>query len=230
MSLLAQAHILGQQRLRTVVARAVALAWTGLPGYDEENVEQFLDRALPVVLAGQRQSAALTDAYLARSLERQPLGIDSAVVTGAAVRNGVTPAQVYRRPFIVVWAALGAGTDWEQAVSSGLARATSTAEMDVQMASRAAYGAAQVRDTRIKGYKRVADGNACKFCRSINGAFVKSANAMPLHNHCGCGLEPVLEDVPASRLPDGVAVHEHGELGAVLTDPSQAFTSLADLA
>ena len=60
-------------------------------------------------------------------------------------------------------------------------------------------------------------------------AFVKSANAMALHNHCGCGLEAVFYDVEVPPLPDGVAVHQHGELGAVLGDPAHSFASLADL-
>ena len=226
---LARAHILGQAQIRALVARLVTAAWAGLPGYDEEDVEPFLALAVPVVLAGQRRSAALTDAFIAREIGRQPVGIDPAKVTGAAVRNGTPPEQTYRRPFVNVWSALGAGTGWEDAVSSGLARATSTAEMDVQMASRATYGAVQAADDRIRGYRRVADGNACKFCRTINGAFVKSAGAMSLHPHCGCGLEAVFYDVEVSPLPDGVAVHQHSELGAVLGDPAHAFTSLADL-
>jgi hypothetical protein len=52
---------------------------------------------------------------------------------------------------------------------------------------------------------------------------------MPLHNHCGCSLEPVLDDVTPTPLPEGVAVHEHGELGLVLGDPAHDFTSAADV-
>lgn len=222
---LAEAHIVAQQRLRALLARAVAATWQGLPGYDEIDVGPWLDRVVPIVLAAQRQSAALTDAYVARLLGRQPLGVSSDAVTGAAVR-GVPPQDVYRRPFVTVWTALAAGTEWQQAVNAGLARATSTAEMDVQMASFKTYQAVQDADPRIRGYQRVADGGACAFCRTINGAFVKSADAAPLHNRCGCGLEPVLHDVTPTPLPDGVAVHHHGELGAVLGDPAHDFTAL----
>lgn len=226
MTELARAHIIGQARLRAIISRAVAAAWAGLPGYDEVDVDPFVAQAVPLVLAGQRQSAALTEAFLARALGRRPVGLDLNEVVGAAARNGTPPEQVYRRPFVTVWTALNTGVQWEQAVASGLARAASTAEMDVQLASRATYGSVEAADNRIRGYRRVADADACTFCRQVNGAFVKSATAFALHNRCGCGLEPVLEPADASPLPDGVAVHEHGELGAVLTDPAHSFTHL----
>jgi hypothetical protein len=67
---------------------------------------------------------------------------------------------------------------------------------------------------------------------------------MALHNHCGCGLEVLREPHElAARLPDGteiesfpystyegVAVRQHGELGPILVDPKQHFTSEAELA
>lgn len=225
MSALAQAHILGQQRLRALVSTAVGTAWRSLPAYDEADIDPFLARTVPLVLAGQRQSVALTEAYLARSLGRAPLGLDPDTIIGPAIRSGATPEEVYRRPFVTVWTALKAGTQFQDAVEAGFARATSTAEMDIQLAARGTFAAAQRADDTIRGYRRVADGGACEFCVAIDGAFVKTADAMPLHNRCGCGLDPIVDEaVHATPAPESVAVHEHGELGPVLTDPSHAFT------
>jgi hypothetical protein len=226
---LAAAHLTSQERLRTIIARAVAAAWTGLAGHDEDDVSPFISTVAPLVVAGQRQAVALTDAYLAASLGRAPLGLDPERLIGAAVRNGTAAEEVYRRPFVTVWTALSKGARYEDALNSGLARARSSASMDVQLSHRAAYAAAQVADPAIRGYQRIADASACDFCRTVNGAFVKSASAMPLHNGCGCGLGPLTRDVTPSVVPDTVVVHEHGELGPVLTDPAHHFTSLADL-
>lgn len=53
---------------------------------------------------------------------------------------------------------------------------------------------------------------------------------MPLHNNCGCSLEPVLDDFPGDTpLPDTVAVNEHGELGPILGGPDHEFTGPAAL-
>lgn len=221
------AHLDAQRRLREIVAAAVASTWTGLGSYDERDVARWLELVLPVVLAGQRQAAALTDAYLASALDRRPLGISPQLVTGPAVRAGAAPADVYRRPFVTVWTALADQTPWEQAVRDGLERATSTAEMDVQLAMRAASHQVQQADERLFGFRRAVNAGACKFCQLVDGAYVKSADAMPLHNRCGCGLEPLTAPHPrAAVLPDGVAVREHGELGPLLTDPAHDFTEL----
>lgn len=227
-SQLARTHLTAQERLRALVTRGVMLRWQQLPRYDEENIDPFVSSVVPLVLAAQTRSVLLTDAYLARALDRRPIGVDVGAVI-ASLRGDTTPAQVYRRPFVSVWTALSKGEPIERAAAAGLARATGTAAMDVQMAHRGALQAVQDRDPRIRGYQRVANAGACQFCSMINGAVVKSADAMALHNNCGCGLEPIEHEPPVPSLPEGVAVHEHGELGPVLGDPSHDFTAASDL-
>jgi hypothetical protein len=234
---LTQAHIAAQAHLRRIVAAAIVGIWARLGHYDQQDVDPFLADALPVVLAGQQQSLALTAAFLARSLKISPFGINPALVTGAAVRNGTPPADVYRRPFVDVWSSLKRGEPWSQAVENGRSRAESAAVTDVQLSSRATFQAAQDDPAvggGIYGYQRHADGGACEFCLAVNGAYVKSADASPLHPHCGCSLSPLTSAHPrAAFLPDGshvtdkYAINEHGELGAVLGAPDQHFENEA---
>lgn len=234
-SRLAETHIELQARLRALIGRAVGQAWDGLGSYDRADIDRWLAQAVPLVTTGQRQSVALTNAYIARSLERRPLGIDMAALIGPGVRNGAPPEEVYTRPFVNVWTALGNGGQWTDAVAAGRARAVSTAAMDMQLSMRGAANAVQEADATIIGYERVADGGACAFCQEVDTAFVKSADAMALHNNCGCGLEPVTFESRGQRTGlqgqhgrQNVAIHEHGELGPVLTDPTQNFTTAAE--
>lgn len=236
---LVSAHIEAQRRLRLFASQAVGAAWSRLPGYDRQNIEQFLASAVPVVLTAQRTSVALTDAYLAQRMGRLPLGVDAERLIGAAVRAGASPEEVYARPFVNVWTALSKGNPWEDAVQSGLARATSTAQMDVQLSARATFNEVGQQDDGIYGYERVADGGACAFCAEIDGAYVKDGDAMPLHNNCGCSLEPLENPHPSARfLPDGseaythgaTKIEPHGELGPLLTDPADHFTGEPQLA
>jgi hypothetical protein len=229
---LTSAHIVAQARLRAIVANAIVGIWARLGHYDQSDVSPFLADALPVVLAGQQQSSALTAAFLARSLKIRPFGINPALVTGAAVRNGTPPADVYRRPFVDVWSGLKRGEPWEQAAAAGQARAANAAATDVGLSSRATFQAAQDDPTlpAIYGYQRVQDSGACDYCAAINGAYVKSADASPIHPHCGCTLSPLTSVHPrAAFLPDGshvtdkYAIHEHGELGALIAAPDQHF-------
>lgn len=223
---LASGHIEAQARLRRIAEQAVTTIWSDLPGYDRVNVDQWLSQVLPVILSAQRTSVALTEAYLAQALERQPLGVIPDELIGAAARAGTPPETVYERPFVTLWSKLGEGMAFDLASATALARATSTAAMDVQLAMRATANAVQAADEAIYGYARVADPGACEFCSTIDGAYVKSADVFPLHNNCGCGLEPLTAPHPrATKLPSGVAVHRHGELGAVLGAPDQHFTT-----
>jgi hypothetical protein len=227
---LAEAHIEGQARLRRLVEQVITQTWGDLPGHDRANLDEWLSRVLPAVQASQRASVALTEAYLARSLERQPVGVPQDELVGSAVRGGVRPATVYERPFITLWGGLADGLEWADASRKALERATSTGAMDVQLSMRATADAVQSAAGGIYGYRRAADAGACDFCRAVDGAYVKSASAFPLHNRCGCGLEPLTTPHPlAAALPSGVAVHEHGELGPLLTAPGDHFTSESEL-
>lgn len=219
--------IRGQQRIREATARAVRRHWAALPGYDRADLPRWLELVVPTVTAGQRQSVALTNAYIATKLQRRPLGLQVDELIGSAVRGGVPLDAVWARPFVTHWTALKAGTPFAQANAAGLARAESMARFDVQASARSTAQAVQVADDTVVGWRRVADADCCDYCAAIDGAFVKSADAMPLHNGCGCGLEPVTgRPRTPTPTPETVAVHEHGELGPVLGDPSHDFTAL----
>lgn len=247
---LTRAHIEAERRLRVAVTQLVERAWRGLPGHDEANVDQFVSRVVPVILGGQRQSVAVTEAYLALKLGRDAaIGVDPDTLIGAAVRNGTPPEEVYKRPFVTLWSALGDGTQFAEAYNAALARATTSAAADLQLSMRATAGAVQAADEKIFGYQRVADGEACSFCSEVDGAYLKDGDAMPLHPNCGCSVDPLTAAHPrAVHLPDGtrirsfqggplintpppagVAISEHGELGPMLHDPAHDFTSHGDI-
>jgi hypothetical protein len=227
---LVQAHITAQQRLRTLARRGVEVVWRDLGSYDQADLGRWLARVLPLVDAAQRQGVALTDAYLARALGRRPIGLDVTLVTGAAVRNGAPPAEVYKRPLIEVWADLKDGRSYDAAVAAGMARAAMTAATDVQLTQRAVLGAVQAADPQIVGYRREIDGGACAFCSALAGAFSRDGGAGSLHPGCGCSWTPVVGSVPPPEpLPADVAVNEHGELGPLVGSPDYDFTSAADL-
>lgn len=188
---LVQAHIAGGERLRAAVAAAVERAWRELPRHDRPNVREWLARVLPMISAAQGQSVALTSGYLAMAMERPPLDLPQDHLTGAAVRNGADPAEVYERPFIELWSALKGGTDWVIAAEAARERAVSAAMTDVQLSMRATADAIGEMDPNIFGFERVTDGNACILCQIASTQRYHRANLMPIHNHCGCSVAPL---------------------------------------
>lgn len=221
--------------LRTLTSRQVDHAWVTLGGYNKSDVDRFVSRAVPKVQSGQRQAVRLTNAYMARFTKGRLADLDVRDLIGSGVRNGATPAEVYARPFVNVWTALGKGVPYANAVAAGRDRARSSAEMDVALSSRAASVAYAATDDRITGFQRVPDGGACEFCTLVAGQRYHSQDLMPLHNRCGCTVEPLL-DVRVSRTRDVVkgdgvvaAVREHGELGPLLTNGADKFTTESEI-
>lgn len=250
--------------VRRRVSTRVERNWRDLGSWDEADVGRFLARTLPVVDAGQRRTVALTDAYLARVTRTRAVGLLPDDLTGAAVRNGTPPADVYRRPFVQLWSALSNGAQFMDAMNAAGVRAAQSASTDVSLSMRAsadAFDAQAEFESRIVGWERVLDPDACAFCATASTQRYRSANLDPLHANCQCGIAPVFAEndraikdfnrqvlrnikeanAGADRpywearhfrvdgttgeviLPE-VAVHEHGELGAVLADAAHNFT------
>ncbi len=211
----AQAHITAQERVRAITVAGVARAWDDLPAYDEAQVPVFLAGVVPVVLAAQRRSVALTNAFLARAAGRPPLALDITQLIGSAIRTatpavveasrsnagptlpedatGVPLELVYRRAFVQTWSALADHTPWADAVTQGRDRATATAAIDVQNAMRHTLVAIGEADDTILGYRRVPDAGACPFCRLIAGVRYLTSQLQPVHPFCGCGVAPIFQ-------------------------------------
>lgn len=227
---LAERHIVLHARLRDRVEQTAGQMWQRLGSYNEPDVERWLAQVVPLIHAGQSQAVTLTDAYLARALDRQPVGLDPQTVIDAA-RNGVPATEVYRRPFVDVWGGLKDGKQWQEAVALGLERATSAAAMDMQLAMRTAARDIGESDSAIRGYMRVPDAGACDFCQLVAEQTYSTGDLLPVHNRCGCGVEPITDGPIIRKAPTGasskdlsVAVHDHGELGPVLADAADNFT------
>lgn len=236
--------------IRRRVEAGTLRLWDDLSGYDEQNVDEFVTRAVPIVESGQRTAVRVTDAATSAQLGRPPVGLQVDELVGAAVRNGTDPTVVYRRPFVDVWKALADGVPWEEALGRGRTRLSLTADTDVALSSRAAADQVYRSDPRVAGYRRVPDGKACTFCLVASTQRYKTGELMPLHPRCGCTTRPIIGQRDPGHIlgreqlkqmkklsdrPDywndrdlAVKVREHGELGPMLTKAGDKFTGPGD--
>lgn len=188
----------------------------------DADLKVFLASVLPVVLAGRRQVSALTDAYLSRKVSTflgrkvAPRGpIDTALL------RGVAAAEVYRRPFQTVWWKLSLDLPYAAAVSAGAARLTDIVMTDMQLAKTTT--AQQVLNVPgVQSYVRVLGGKPdCDLCIEASQNTYSTADLMPIHPGCDCGVEPSGEAPSVSS--DDVVVNEHGEYGPTLGVAGQHF-------
>lgn len=201
---------------------AVERAWRSLDAYRDPDIDRFVSVAVPVVLAGERTIAQLTHAFLAQA-GAEPEPLKSSTVTGAATR-GVEPAEVYRRPGVTVWTALSRGAALADAVDQGLTRATNLAMTDLQLARTRT-----VQSVGVTRFKRTLSGlENCDLCSLASQNVYYRGDLMPIHAGCDCGIVPVT--FASTTTPaEGLAVHQHGELGPVLTVEGQHFTGPDDI-
>lgn len=252
---LIEGHIALTAAVRARLVDYLRALWAGLGSYDRPDIERFATVIAPVVAGAQIQVAALTDGYLAL-YERtvtgalvRPLGVPRGVATGG---RGVPPVEVYRRPGPDIWGALKDGVDWDQAVDRGLTRAVKLAETDVQLAETHAARHHLAGNTKVVGYRRVLTGaSSCGLCAVASTRRYHRSNLLPIHPGCDCKVAPIFGDRDpgetinrelADRLGQEitdrfgdttrtsysslVAVHEHGEIGPVLTRRKDTFTTL----
>lgn len=242
-------------QVRAVRARvsAFAAARFGAGQYRDADLARFVAEVVPVVLAGRRQTAALTDSYLQQTLAAAGIKVPKAPPVDTVALRGVPAAEVYARPYTTVRASLADGKAFDAAVRAGGARLVDLIASDMQLARTHTARHVFSRTGGVRGYSRVVSGNkTCAMCYVASTQVYHKADLMPIHPGCSCGVDPITADNPwdqaaaderlsathaavedrlgtfdpGARAPDYrklVVVREHGELGPVLTVKGQHF-------
>lgn len=160
--------------------------------------------AVPVVLDAQRDTVALTDAYmsleagLATGSDTEPWGIDSDRLIGVRARRGDFLEDVY-------------GRNWATATTIGtfterMAREVNT---DITLADRATAFVHTEGDDRIAGTRRVLGaGPNCALCVVAATQRYRKADLRPIHRGCGCTTAAIYGDATTFRRPDKAALND----------------------
>lgn len=194
--------------LRFTVETAVARLWSSLTGYNEPDVAVWLRQVTPLVRGAQTRAAAVTEAYIARSLQDRIRGVPNTAVLDRA--RGEPFEDTYRRPFTATWSALSQGASYEEAVTKGGTAAVGAAAADVQRAVVASTSEALQKRPFVQAYRRVLAGpSTCRRCYLAAGLTYKKRDLMPVHAHCDCTVEPI-PDREYVRGRPGVAARDVG--------------------
>lgn len=250
--------------LRASMVQQLYAMWFGLGNYRDRNARDFLDLSVPLVRAARETSAQATMTYIQFQLEVQ--GSDSevsipdlALVAGDAIRNGTPIEDVYSRPFIELWTALGNGHSLDEAIQMGADRLRQLVETDIQLAHT--HTAKEIFSNRkdVMGFRRVPTGSyTCALCMIASTQRYRKLDLMPIHPGCDCRVAPIISEDTIPRVVDKetlarihaaiekqfglsasdarmidyrkiLLVEEHGEYGPTLTVAKHKFTGPNDL-
>jgi len=178
--------IVGYQSATAAIrARVVEYArrlWSGSPSLRDDDVERIIARLVPAVQSGQRQVAQLTDAYISRVAAFAGVEWSAGLDLEAIVNyRGVPAVEVYRRPAVTAYTALGKGVPYSQAVQQGLSRLMSITSTDMQQAKNRA-AAAGIGRSGFEFFRRVLTGfENCALCAIASTQRYRCGDLLPIH-------------------------------------------------
>jgi hypothetical protein len=207
-------------RLMSTVAAATAQAWA--QGYRDR--EQVIQQVLTIVHAGQGQTVALVDAYMAAKAQSPAKGLDPTSYTVALLR-GVPGEEVYGRPFGALGGQLAQGAERAVALRSGVDALARLVRTDMQLAQTHSARDWMTGEDRIVGYRRVLGGGKnCDLCVAAADRTYRTEDLMPIHERCSCTVEPVFGTEPVASAGTSVRVDVDPELGPRLMADSWSPT------
>lgn len=257
------ALVAAQSASRAELARAAVLAATSQLAsmgesawYDDQAVAQLAAWIAKQVGAAARQTAAVTDAYLARMtgllLGR---GVPASGVIDTVALRGLPLPLVYQRLGEQYRYQRAQSLDHQAALASTEQRAAVMADTDTTLAMRAQARRFMTR-RGVATFRRIirpeaSQGGTCGLCIAAADRIYRKADLLPIHGRCNCEVAPIVRgqdpgyslnaaDLDALYGAAGstgrqdlakvrIQVHHHGELGPVLAQAGQKFTGPSDL-
>jgi hypothetical protein len=245
-------------RLVRGAGERMSTGFVALGSWRDRDFDRFLPFALSTISGASLQAARLQVAFydqMAKINGEKFVAptIDPADYTVAALRNGATDVEVYRRPFVQVYTNLSQDKTMTAAIAAGAQRIASIASTNVQLARRNAGFQARGRNDRIVGYARTLTGaENCALCYVASTQRYTRGELLPIHPGCDCGEMPIYGTQDPGQVIDelrlnatheaveqrfgfsaadartidyrDITIREHGELGPLLTVADQKFT------
>lgn len=186
-------HRLAQTRLADATALLLAARIARLEALGDEQLEQYVAGAVPVVVAGQTRSAALAAGYV-RTLapptreRRPPLELE----LGDIAVTAETPWLA--SPIIRARTELSRGGTWEQSLAVAATRARGYVYGDLAVAQRFGLergGRSAGREP--SGYRKHLAPSACAWCSAVSQTVYALPSNVPFHERDRCSVSPVFD-------------------------------------
>lgn len=219
---LTRQHRRTQATIATVTSRRLTALWPLLDPNDLDLTSPgWVTASTDVVRGGYALSARAASAYYTafRAVELA-LPPDPILPPATTLNvNAVRTSFIVTGP-VSIKSGTGAGRPLTQTVADSLVRALGAGQRHVVSGGRDTLTAAPTVDPVARGWARVVSGDGCAFClmlASRGPVYTEETADFEAHDHCSCGVEPVLGD--GYRWPDtSIAAREQWDSLSVYAD------------
>jgi hypothetical protein len=185
-------HRQRQQQTQATVGAMLARLVRALPDLSDDAAELYVARAVPVIVAGQRNAAALAAGYVRAAAPTLRRDRPPDLSLGALAVTAETPWVA--SPIIRGRAKLAQGLAWAEALDAAGAYAGELASGDLQRAMRFGLDAgADAVGARVRWRKELS-GGACPWCVTVAAGSYTSADSVPFHEHDRCSVAPEFDE------------------------------------
>lgn len=191
---LTEAHRLAQARLGAQAVLQMRAIWPLLdPDELDATFPRWLTAAIPLIQGQRAHSARLAANYITafKALELGPGSRVSPVLDEVASVPAVRTSLLVTGP-VSVKRAMVRGISLTKAMSTAEAASSAASMRHVLDGGRGTVMRTLKADRDATGWQRVASGNACQFCTTLDGKFHRDDTAdFEAHDGCSCSQEPV---------------------------------------
>ncbi len=183
-----RAYRSSQATLRALLERLLRDAWPLLdPTEVDATFTRWAAQVSLAVLDQRKVSATIAARYL------RELGV-------AVSLAGPVPLEVLMRSLAItgpvsIKAGMTAGKVLELAAADAFTLSSQAAVRHMLDGGRETVRASSIQDRRVRGWQRIAAGNACDFCLMLagrGGVYSEAGAGFECHDGCQCSVEPVI--------------------------------------
>jgi hypothetical protein len=212
-----RAHGMAQSAVLASTQAIIDQAWHDVENpYDPDAWGEFAAVSSAAITRGRERNTDLMGATMRRLMVEADVPFPRVRPVAKADPRGISIEQEMLRPAASWRHDLSRGVPDEQARQTGLTRAHTIADVDLQMASRDAFAAISSMAPQIIGWRRVlhpeiqvpgshvVPSQLCGLCIAAATRVYHKEELMPIHARCRCTVGPVFD----FESEDGDVVHK----------------------
>lgn len=224
---LTAAYMAQVQTIRDRVLAYALLVWDSATSLRDADVDRIVARIVPAVRGGQLQVANVTNAYVARIAALEGVTFSPAPVRDEIIDyRGVPADEVYRRPAVAVYTALGVGAAFSAARATGRSRLGAIVGADMQQSRNRQARAAYSRTGFDYTVRVLSGAENCALCVIASTQRYNTSDLQPIHPGCDCGERGVRAGHdPGQVIDQDLLDQAYEQIDAKLTsgDPTPAL-------